>query len=298
MLIIDQLIQSIQDKNNPSVVGIDTDFAYLDPKVQASCQNTKDKCSAILAFNRQIIDSICDIVPAVKVQIAYYEIFGSLGLDVFAETVRYSKQKGLITINDAKRGDIGATANMYAKAFLEPNAPFECDFLTVNAYFGTDGLQPFVDLCKQNNKGLFVLVKTSNPSGAELQNLVITDLISNTSQTVYQKMATMCQTLGKDIIGQNGYSNIGAVVGCTHSAEAIDIRKQYPNLYMLVPGYGTQGGSAEDAKLCFDKQGNGAIVNSSRGILLAHKNPKYAGLNIFQAARQAAIDMREELKIQ
>ncbi|MCL2598961.1 MAG: orotidine-5'-phosphate decarboxylase [Firmicutes bacterium] len=285
--IIDSLIQKIRVCKNPSVIGLDTDIEYLASDHQLD--SLEKKCNAILDYNKQMIDVLCDIVPAVKVQIAYYEVFGASGMDVFAKTLQYAKQKGLYTIADAKRGDIGATAKMYAKAFLEIGAPFECDFLTVNGYLGTDGLQPFVDICKKNNKGLFVLVKTSNPSGAEIQNLV-----ANKS-TIYQIMADITKDLGKDQLGKYGYSNIGAVVGCTHPTQAEQMRQEYPAMFMLVPGYGAQGGSAQDAKLCFDAKGDGAIVNSSRGILCAYKNPKYQGLGIFEAARSAALDMQKDL---
>jgi len=288
-LIIDKLIKQIKAKQNPSTIGLDTDFEYLDQATKSQCKNNEDKCSAIFDYNMQIIDSLCDIVPSVKVQIAYYEIYGTLGLEVFAKTVQYAKSKGLITIVDAKRGDIGASSKMYAQAFLKPNAPYECDFLTVNGYFGTDGLLPFVSACQEYNKGLFVLVKTSNPSSKEIQNIV------QNGKTVYQHMADMCVEIGKDMVGQFGYSNIGAVVGCTHPTEVKQMRNQYTSLFMLVPGYGAQGGSADNAKLCFDSNGNGAIVNSSRGILCAYQSPKYKGQDCITAAKNAAIDMKKDL---
>lgn len=294
---IDKLIKKIILMQNPTCVGLDTDFNYLPEDMKEGVSTLSKAAGRILEFNKNVIDSVCDIVPAVKVQIAYYEMYGHYGLKAFAQTMAYAHKKGLIVIADCKRNDIGSTASCYSKAYLGSTAvgakqikAFPADMLTVNGYLGSDGIKPFIEDIKNNNKSIFVLVKTSNPSGGELQNLKLEN-----GQYIYEKMGALVEEWGKDTIGRYGYSEVGAVVGATHPEEAATLRKQMPRTFFLIPGYGAQGGSAEMLKVCFGKRGLGGVVNSSRGILCAYKKPEYAGMNYFEAARAASIDMQRDL---
>lgn len=293
-MITDKLIEKIIKMKNPTCVGLDTSFDYLPDDMKEGIDDFKGAAQAILEFNKKIVDSVCDIVPAVKVQIAYYEQYGKAGMKAFKKTCAYAKEKGLIVITDAKRNDIGATASRYAAAFLgktEVNgnleAAFESDFLTVNGYLGSDGITPFTDECKKNGKGIFVLVKTSNPSSGELQDLKLED-----GRTVYECMGDMVEKWGEDTRGKYGYSAVGAVVGATYPEEAKVLRARLPHTFFLVPGYGAQGANAEMLKNCFDEKGSGGIVNNSRGILCAYKK---RGGKYFEAARQACLDMKADL---
>lgn len=293
-MITDKLIEKIIKMKNPTCVGLDTSFDYLPDDMKEGIDDFKGAAQAILEFNKKIVDSVCDIVPAVKVQIAYYEQYGKAGMKAFKKTCAYAKEKGLIVITDAKRNDIGATASRYAAAFLgktEVNgnleAAFESDFLTVNGYLGSDGIAPFTDECKKNGKGIFVLVKTSNPSSGELQDLKLED-----GRTVYECMGDMVEKWGEDTRGKYGYSAVGAVVGATYPEEAKVLRARLPHTFFLVPGYGAQGANAEMLKNCFDEKGSGGIVNNSRGILCAYKK---RGGKYFEAARQACLDMKADL---
>lgn len=293
-MITDKLIEKIIKMKNPTCVGLDTSFDYLPDGMKEGIDDFKGAAQAILEFNKKIVDSVCDIVPAVKVQIAYYEQYGKAGMKAFKKTCAYAKEKGLIVITDAKRNDIGATASRYAAAFLgktELNgnleAAFESDFLTVNGYLGSDGITPFTDECKKNGKGIFVLVKTSNPSSGELQDLKLED-----GRTVYECMGDMVEKWGEDTRGKYGYSAVGAVVGATYPEEAKVLRARLPHTFFLVPGYGAQGANAEMLKNCFDEKGSGGIVNNSRGILCAYKK---RGGKYFEAARQACLDMKADL---
>lgn len=294
---IDKLIKKIIETDNPSVVGIDTNFDYLPEEMKAGVSDFKGAANAILQFNKKIIDKICDIVPAVKVQIAYYEMYGLEGMHAFAETVKYASEKGMYVMTDAKRNDIGATAECYAKAYLGETAvndkiynAFDSDFLTVNGYLGSDGIKPFLSWMQKRDKGIFVLVKTSNKSSGELQDLKLEN-----GKTVYEYMGSLVEEWGKDSIGEYGYSDVGAVVGATHPTQAEILRKAMPHTFFLIPGYGAQGGTADDLKVCFDKNGLGGIVNSSRGIICAYKQEKYKGMAFDDAARQACIDMKNDL---
>ncbi len=296
-MIIDILVDKIKKTKNPSVVGLDTCLDYLPDDMKSGITSCAEAADAIISFNKKIVDNIADIVPAVKVQVAYYEMYGSDGMRAFAETISYAKSKGMITMADVKRNDIGSTAAAYSKAYLGENiisgnafTPFESDFVTLNGYLGTDGIKPFVDDAKKNNKGAFVLVKTSNPSSGELQNKKLEN-----GNTIYEEMASFVKEWGKELMGKCGYSSIGAVVGATHKEEASLLRKKFPTLFFLVPGYGAQGATAEDVAVNFDKNGLGAIVNSSRGILCAYKKDKYKDLTYYAAARAAALDMKEDL---
>ncbi len=293
-MIIDQLIEKIIAMQNPTCVGLDTQLDYLPAEMCEGVETCEQAADAILAFNKKIVDSVCDIVPAVKVQIAYYEQYGAAGVAAFLATVAYAKEKGLFVIADCKRNDIGSTAARYSAAYLGETSLGDktvrvagCDFLTVNAYLGTDGVAPFLDDCKKFDTGLFILVKTSNPSSGELQDLKLAD-----GRTVYECMGDMVEGWGAEFVGKYGYSAIGAVVGATHPAEAKILRDRLAHTFFLVPGYGAQGGNAEMLKNCFDKNGLGGIVNNSRGILCAYKKN---GGTYYEAARAACIAMQKDL---
>lgn len=291
-MIIDNLIDKIIECNNPTVVGLDTAVSYL-----PDAEEIKDNYTAgerIFEFNKAIIDNIYDIVPAVKVQIAYYEMYGLPGIKAFNDTLLYAAKRGMMTIADIKRNDIGSTAKAYSNAFLGRNDIgikrfFKNDFITVNGYFGTDGIQPFIDDCADRNRGMFVLVRTSNPSSKELQLLDLAD-----GRKVYQAMADMVIKWGKNYVGKYGYSLIGAVIGGTQRKEGEELRKRMQNTFFLIPGYGAQGADADMLKGFFDEEGLGGIVNSSRGIICAYKQEKYSN-NFAEAARQAALDMKEDI---
>lgn len=296
-MITDKLIERIKELDNPTVAGIDTSFDYLPDDMKNGVKDFKSASEAVLEFNKRIIDNICDIVPCVKVQIAYYEMYGLDGMRTFAETVKYAGMKGMLVMTDAKRNDIGATAECYAKAYLGETAvgdktytAFDSDFLTVNGYLGSDGIKPFLGWMQKRDKGIFVLVKTSNKSSGELQDLKLEN-----GKTVYEYMGSLVEEWGKDSIGKYGYSAVGAVVGATHPAQAEILRKEMPHTFFLIPGYGAQGGTADALKVCFNSDGLGGIVNSSRGILCAYRQEKYAGRSYYEAARQACIDMKNDL---
>ncbi len=293
-MIADLLTDKIIEKQNPTCVGLDTAFGYLPEEMQAGVSDFSGVAQAVLAFNKRIIDATCDIVPSVKVQIAYYEQYGAEGLKAFYETLVYAKEKGLVVIADCKRNDIGATAAQYSAAYLgetemngKTERAFPTDFLTVNGYLGSDGIIPFVENCKKYGRGIFALVKTSNPSSGELQNLKLAD-----GRTVYECMGDMVEEWGKDTVGKYGYSAVGAVVGATHPEEAKILRERLPHTFFLIPGYGAQGGNAEMLKSCFHKGGLGGIVNNSRGILCAYKK---RGGDYAEAARAACLDMKADL---
>ena len=295
-MIIDKLIDAIKRTDNPSVVGLDTCLDYLPQDMLAKVESLDDAAEQIFEFNKNIIDNIFDIVPAVKVQVAYYEMYGYQGMKAFKQTVDYAKSKGMIVIADVKRNDIGSTAGCYSKAYLsgvevagKKIIAFDSDYITVNGYLGSDGILPFVKDCKENDKGLFILVKTSNPTSGELQ-----DKKFENGNTLYEEMGDLVEKWGSELIGKYGYSSIGAVVGATHREQAEIIRKRNPHTFFLIPGYGAQGGKAEDLAVCFEN-GIGGIVNSSRGILCAYKKDKYQGMDYAKDARQASIDMREDL---
>ena len=293
-MIIDKLIEKIIETQNPTCVGLDTQLDYLPDEMRAGVMTCGDAAAAILAFNKKLIDSVYDIVPSVKVQVAYYEQYGAAGMQAFLDTVAYAKERGLVVIADCKRNDIGSTAGRYSAAYLGETALGEqnvsvagCDFLTVNAYLGTDGVQPFLDDCKKYDRGLFILVKTSNPSSGELQDLKLSD-----GRTVYECMGDMVEGWGSDMVGAYGYSAVGAVVGATHPAEAKILRDRLPHTFFLIPGYGAQGGKAEMLKNCFDANGLGGVGNNSRGILTAYKKN---GGTFWEAARAACLAMKADL---
>lgn len=293
----DRLYDAIKQKNNPSVVGLDPKIEYI-PQDVLHCAQTGDSpepeaaADAILAFNKALIDAVGDLVPAVKPQLAYYERYGWQGMRAFAETVRYAKSKGLLVIADGKRNDIGPTAEAYAAGMFGADG-FNADALTVNGYLGTDGIKPFASYCADKGKGIFVLVKTSNPSSGELQDLELAD-----GRSVSEAMAAWVSRWGEDYTGKSGFSSVGAVVGATYPRQAARLRKLMPHAILLIPGYGAQGGGAEDAAAGFAFDGTGAIVNASRSIMCAWKNDKYKNYGECrwqEAARAETIRMRDEL---
>ncbi len=286
-MIVDALIEAIIKKQNPTCVGLDTSSDYLPDGLRAEIRDGRAAADAVYEFNRGIVDAVCDLVPAVKVQVAYYEQLGPAGLETFQKTCAYAKSKGLFVIADAKRNDIGATASRYAEAFLGKNAPFESDFLTVNGYLGTDGVAPFKEACEREDRALFVLVKTSNPSSGELQDLRLAD-----GRTVFECMGDMVKTWGEGTEGKYGYNRVGAVVGATHPEEAKILRGRLPDTFFLIPGYGAQGGNAGMLGNCFRAGGMGGIVNNSRGILCAYRK---RGGTYAEAARGACLDMKRDL---
>lgn len=296
---ISQLVEKIQKTKAPICVGLDPMLSYIPEHVTKKAygefgETLEGAAEAIWMFNKEIVDHVYDLIPSVKPQIAMYEQFGIEGLKIYVKTVKYCQEKGLIVIGDAKRGDIGSTSAAYATAHIghvkvgsTELSGFGTDFLTVNPYFGTDGVKPFVDVAKAEDKGLFVLVKTSNPSSGEFQDQVID------GRPLYELVAEKVVEWGADCM-DGSYSNVGAVVGATYPEMSRILRKLMPNTYFLVPGYGAQGGTAEDLKYCFNEDGLGAIVNSSRGIIAAYKKEPYAKFgpeHFGEASRQAVIDM-------
>ena len=298
---VDLLVKKIKEKNNPSVAGLDPVVDYVPQYIREKTykeygKTLKGACEAIWEFNKALIDALYDVVPAVKPQSAFYEMYGLEGEAVLHKTIKYAKDKGLYIILDVKRNDIGSTAQAYSSAYLgkvnidgEEFSPCDVDCVTVNPYLGTDGIAPFVDDCKKYDKAIFALVKTSNPSSGELQDLKIDD------KHFYEKVAECVNKWNEDTIGQSGYGAVGAVVGATYPEQAELLRKLMPKSYFLVPGYGAQGGKAKDVAKSFNPDGLGAIVNSSRGIMCAYKKGDYKEEQFAEAARAEAIRMKEEL---
>lgn len=300
---INTLVEKISTLNAPVVVGLDPMLGYVPEHVQKKAfeeygETLEGAAEAIWQFNKAIVDATYDLIPAVKPQIAMYEQFGVPGLAAFAKTCEYCKAKGLVVIGDIKRGDIGSTSGAYATGHLgkvtvgsKQYSGFSEDFVTVNPYLGSDGVKPFIDVCKEENKGIFVLVKTSNPSSGEFQD----QLVDGTP--LYELVARKVNEWGEECMG-DVYSNVGCVIGATYPEMGKTLRKLMPKTYILVPGYGAQGGKAEDLVHYFNADGLGAIVNSSRGIIAAYKQDKYAKFgaeNFADASRQAVIDMVEDI---
>lgn len=288
-MIIDKLIEAILEKENPTVVGLDPKIDFIPECIKEKHEKVTDM---FLEFNKGIIDEIYDIVPAVKPQVAMYEEYGIEGLKCYIETIKYAKSKGLIVIGDIKRGDIASTAKCYSKGHLGEHN-FAVDFATINPYMGYDSIEPFEEEMEKFERGLFLLVKTSNPNSFQIQNLELKD-----GRIVYEEVASLTNEWGKKFIGMYGYSSVGAVVGATHKEELEKIRKQVPNVFFLVPGYGAQGGTADDVACAFDENGLGAIINSSRGIIAAYKNEKYKSFDekdFAKASRQSVLDMKDSL---
>lgn len=300
---INRLIDNIKKTNAPIVVGLDPMLSYIPEHITQKAyaeygETLKGAAEAIFEYNKGIVDAIYDIIPAVKPQVAMYEQFGIEGMIAFKKTIDYCKDKGLVVIGDIKRGDIGSTSQAYAVGHLgrvkvgnNVYSGFDEDFVTVNPYLGTDGIKPFVDVCKEEKKGIFILVKTSNPSSGEFQDRLID------GRPLYEYVGEQVAKWGEEVMG-NGYSYVGAVVGATYPEQGKILRKVMPKSFILVPGYGAQGGKGKDLVHYFNEDGLGAIVNSSRGIICAYKQEAYAkfgSLNYADASRQATIDMINDI---
>ncbi|MBR5422012.1 MAG: orotidine-5'-phosphate decarboxylase [Lachnospiraceae bacterium] len=301
---IDRLIEGIKKTGAPIVVGLDPTLKLIPEQItkkyfEEMGETPEAVAEAITEYNRGLIDAVYELVPAVKPQIAMYEAFGIPGLVAFQKTVDYAHEKGLLVIGDIKRGDIGSTSEAYARAHLgkikvgsKEFPGFSEDFATVNPYLGTDGVKPFTDVCREEGKGIFVLVKTSNPSSGEFQDREIDG--TPLSKLVAEKVVEW----GSELIGKNGYSAVGAVVGATYPEQGRLLRSVMPKSFILVPGYGAQGGKGKDLAYFFNKDGLGAIVNSSRGIIGAYQQEKYAEYGAegyADAARAAVLDMKEDI---
>lgn len=301
---INKLVRKIQENNAPVVVGLDPMLNYVPEHIQKQAfdeygETLEGAAEAIWQFNKGIVDATYDLIPAVKPQIAMYEQFGVPGVIAFKKTVDYCKEKDLVVIGDIKRGDIGSTSTAYAVGHLgkaqvgsKSYYGFDEDFVTVNPYLGTDGVKPFVDVCKEEKKGIFVLVKTSNPSSGEFQDQLVE------GRPLYELVGEKVAQWGAECMGED-YSYVGCVVGATYPEMGKVLRKLMPKTYILVPGYGAQGGKASDLAPYFNADGLGAIVNSSRGIIAAYKQEKYAkfgGENYADASRQAVVDMIEDIQ--
>lgn len=305
---INKLVENIKRTGAPIVVGLDPMLKYVPQHIQKKAfaeygETLKGAAEAIWLYNKEIVDAVYDLIPAVKPQIAMYEQFGIEGLIAFQKTVAYCKDKGLVVIGDIKRGDIGSTSEAYAVGHLGrvqvgSNAyyGFDEDFVTVNPYLGSDGVNPFIKVCKEENKGLFILVKTSNPSSGEFQDRMV-KCDDGQERPLYEVVGEKVAQWGADCMGDS-YSYIGAVVGATYPEMGKVLRKVMPKSYILVPGYGAQGGKGADLVHFFNEDGLGAIVNSSRGIIAAYQQEKYAKYgeeNFAEASRAAVLEMKEDI---
>ena len=301
---LDRLIEKIEQTQNPTVAGLDPKLDYVPEYIRKRCfekygETLKGAAKALLEFNKGLIDALYDIVPAVKPQAAYYEMYGTAGVKTLYKTQEYARSKGMYVITDGKRNDIGTTMEAYAAAHLgkvkigsTEVEPFLGDALTVNGYLGSDGIKPLIKVCAENDKGIFVLVKTSNPSSGELQDRLID------GEPIYEVMGKMCEKWGEELPGVYGYSGVGAVVGATYPEQIKVLRKLLPNTFFLIPGYGAQGATAADIAGAFDKNGLGGIVNSSRGIMCAYQKQRCSEHEFAEAARREAIRMRDEIMAQ
>lgn len=298
----DVLQDKIRAMKNPTVAGLDARIEYVPEYIRKQAfeeygVGLKGAAEAIWQFNVGLIDALCDIVPAVKPQAAYYENLGWQGMEMLERTIAYAKSKGMFVIADIKRGDIGSTATAYAEGWLsgakiegQQFKSFDADCVTLNGYMGSDSINPFLNAAKEEDKCAFVLVKTSNPGSGELQDIVAGDRL------VYQVMGDLNQRIAKGTEGKYGYTMAGAVTGATYPSDIRALRKRLEHTFFLVPGYGAQGGTAEDVQYAFDKYGHGAIVNSSRGIMCAWQKTGGDGHDFKVAARNAAIAMRDDIK--
>lgn len=282
-MIIDKLYKAVEEKGHVCL-GLDTDISYIPEGFLKSFESIEE---AVFNFNKEIIDETFDHVACYKPQIAYYEALGIEGLKAYSRTLKYIKEKGGISIGDIKRGDIAKTAEMYAKAHFQ--GEFEADFITLSPYMGMDTIEPFLDYIKNHEKGVFVLVRTSNKGAEDIQYIE-----SKGSRRIYNIVGEKIKSLGEEVKGNCGYSSIGAVVGCTHVDEGKELRQSLDSTFFLIPGYGAQGGKAEDVALYLN-QGNGGIVNSSRGILLAYKNKEQGEKYFAKYAKEETIRMKEEI---
>ena len=298
----DILQEKIREKKNPTVAGLDPRIEYVPAHIQKKSfeqygETLAGAADAVWQFNQGLIDALCDIVPAVKPQSAYYENMGWQGMAVMEKTIQYAREKGLYVIADIKRGDIGSTATAYAEGWLgvtkvgSVECPvFDADCVTLNGYMGSDSIKPFLEAAKGEDKCAFVLVKTSNPGSGELQDLKLSD-----GRTIYEAMGELNESIAAGTQGKYGFTMAGAVTGATYPEQIQELRARLPHTFFLVPGYGAQGGTAADVKHAFNEKGHGAIVNSSRGIMCAWKKTGNNGLDFAQAARDAAIAMRDDI---
>ena len=302
---INTLIEKIKKTNAPIVVGLDPMMNYIPEHIQKKAfaeygETLAGAAEAIWQYNKGIVDAVYDLIPAVKPQVAMYEQFGIEGMKAFQRTVDYCKEKGLVVIGDIKRGDIGSTSEAYAIGHLgkagvgsQSFYGFNEDFVTVNPYLGSDGVKPFMKVCKEEKRGIFVLVKTSNPSSGEFQDRLVD------GKALYELVGEKVAEWGAECMPENGaYSYVGAVVGATYPEQGKILRKVMPNTFILVPGYGAQGGKGADLVHFFNEDGLGAIINSSRGIIAAYKQEQYANFgaeNYADASRQAVIDMQKDI---
>ena len=298
----DTLIEKIKEKDNPTVVGLDPKLEYVptfivEGAIEKHGETLKAAAKAIYKFNKELINALYDVVPAIKPQCAYYEMYGHEGVKTLYKTIQYAKKRGMYVITDGKRNDIGATMEAYATAHLgrvkvgnTEIEPFAGDALTVNGYLGTDGISPLLDVCDKYDKGIFVLVKTSNPSSGELQDKIIN------GTSVYRTVGDMCEKWGEGRVGKYGYSSVGAVVGATYPEQLKELREALPTTFFLVPGYGAQGGGAAAAANAFDKNGVGAIINSSRAIMCAYKNEGCDERDFAAAALREALRMKKDIQ--
>ncbi|MDE6994784.1 MAG: orotidine-5'-phosphate decarboxylase [Lachnospiraceae bacterium] len=310
---INELVEKIKRTGAPIVVGLDPTLKFVPEHIRQKAfteygETMKGAAEAVWLYNKAIVDAVHDLIPAVKPQIAMYEQFGVEGLIAFQRTVEYCKEKGLIVIGDIKRGDIGSTSEAYAVGHLGQVQVgsslcrgFDEDFVTVNPYLGSDGVKPFIKVCQEEKKGIFVLVKTSNPSSGEIQDRLVKgaskDGQESADRPLYEIVGEQVAAWGEECMG-NSYSYVGAVVGATYPEQGKILRKIMPKAYILVPGYGAQGGRGADLVHFFNEDGLGAIVNSSRGIIAAWQQERYAGYgaeNFADASRAAVIDMREDI---
>lgn len=304
---IDTLVSKIKTLNNPTVVGLDPRLNFIPNHIKEEAfalygKTPEGVAYAFLQFNKAIIDATHDLIPAVKPQVAMYEQLGPVGMQAYIDSIAYAKSRGLVIIGDIKRSDIASTAASYSDGHIgridiegEKFEIYKEDFITLNPYLGYDSIEPYIDNCKTYDKGMFVLVKTSNPNSGEIQDIQVGDK----GEKMYEYMGKLIAKWGEELIGSSGYSRIGAVVGATHPEQGKRLRELMPKTYFLVPGYGAQGATAEDLAGCFNQDGLGAIVNSSRGIIAAYTKDKYkndfAEKDFAAAARQAVIDMKNDL---
>ncbi|MDW7657729.1 MAG: orotidine-5'-phosphate decarboxylase [Bacillota bacterium] len=299
----DRLHDAILKTENPTVMGLDPQLDFVPEALLSAFREACDDAGlatglAISEFNRRLLDAVAGVIPAVKLQSAFYEQYGLPGLDALQQTIAYARNKGFLVIVDAKRNDIGSTAAAYARTFLNEavlidgtkRAAFAADAVTLNAYLGIDGIQPFLDCCGQG-KGVFILVRTSNPSAGDLQDLELAD-----GHSVCEAMADLVSVWGKNLIGKSGYSSVGAVVGATWPQQAESLRRRMPHTFILVPGYGAQGGTADDAVRGFGQDGRGGIVNASRSLMAAWKKHGMDHDLFDLAARKEALSMRKALQ--
>ena len=284
MQFADRVLAAIEDKGNPICVGLDPNLEFI-----PAALHSEHAADTLLEFSTQIIDAIADIVPMVKPQSAYFEALGAQGVAAFDDVVQYAKKKGLIVLADIKRGDIGNTAKAYSAGYLGSDG-FNVDAVTVNPYLGSDSIVPFVEDCAEHDKGMFVLVKTSNPSSSEFQDVV------SDGATLFESVAEHVVQWGSGLVGDAGYSAVGAVVGATHPEQLAELRSLMPQQLILVPGYGAQGGGAQDVVGAFDENKQGALIVAARSILYAYKNHEGREEAFAQCAREATEQMAEELK--